>query len=154
MSNFVYNKAKEKFLGKLLDWGVGPLGDTFKAVLLTNAYTPSVNHTSLSDVPVAARIGTSAALIGKNLTNGVASANPASFTGLPTSVGANIRYIVIIKQNTGDTDAQSFLIAFMDTATGITTGLPVTQSIATIEWALDSESGLASPNNRRLIFSI
>lgn len=154
MSNFLYNKAKEKFLSKQLDWGTGSSGDTFKAVLLTNSYTPSASHLSLLDVPSAARIGISAALVGKSVTDGVASANPASFTGLSTSSGANIRYIAIIKQNSGDTEAQSYLIAFIDTATGITTGLPVTQSTATIEWALDSSSELESPNNKRLIFKL
>lgn len=147
MSNFIYNKAKERFLSS---W----LTDTHKAVLITNAYTPLASHESLADIPVAARIGISAALAGKAATNGVASANPASFTGLSTSTGLNIRYIAIIKQNVGDTEAQSYLIAFIDTATGITTGLPVTQSTATIEWALDSESALASPNNKRLIFKL
>lgn len=147
MSNFVYNKAKEIFLSS---W----LTDTFKAVLITNAYTPLVSHQSLADIPAAARIGISSALAGKSITNGVASANPASFTGLSTSTGLNIRYIAIIKQNTGDSESQSYLIAFIDTATGITTGLPVTQSTATIEWALDPDSNLASPNNKRLIFKL
>lgn len=154
MSNFVYNKAKEKFLSGQLNWGTGALGDTFKAVLLTNAYTPSANHSTLNDIPTAARIGTSSPLLGKSVTDGVASANPASFSGLSTTMGYNIRYIAIVKQNTGETDSQSSLIAFIDTATGITSGLPVTQSTATIEWALDSESQLASPNNKRLIFKL
>ncbi|MFN4975276.1 MAG: hypothetical protein ACK5GV_08535 [Bacteroidota bacterium] len=147
MANFIYNKAKERFLSS---W----LTDTFKAVLITNAYTPSVNHESLADIPAAARIGISAALAGKSTTGGVASANPASFTDLSTSTGLNIRYIAIIKQNVGDTEAQSYLIAFIDTATGITTGLPVSQPTATVEWALDAESNLASPNNKRLIFKL
>jgi hypothetical protein len=148
MSNFVYNKAKEKFLSGQLNWGTGGLGDTFKAVLISNAYTPSVNHVALSDIPSAARIGISAALAGKDVTNGVASANPASFSGLSTTSGLTIRYIAIIKQNAGDTEATSYLVAFIDTATGITTGLPVTQSTATIEWAPDQN------NNKKLIFKL
>jgi len=154
MSNFLYNKAKEKFLSAQLNWGTDSGGDTFKAVLLTNAYTPSATHTSLLDIPSSARIGISGALVGKSITDGIAAANPASFTGLPTSTGLNIRYIAIIKQNSGDSEAQSYLIAFIDTATGITTGIPVTQSTATIEWALDSGSQLNSPNNKRLIFKL
>ena len=150
MSNYIYDKAKEKFLNGDLSWGVGTAGDTFKAILLTSDYTPSKSHEFLSSIPVASRIGISSALAGKNITNGVASANPAEFTGLIT--GKSIRYIAIFKQNAGETDAQSPLIAFIDTATGITTGLPVTQSTATIEWALDSESQLSSPNNKRLVF--
>jgi len=152
MSNFIYNKAREKFLNGELSWGVGTAGDTFKAVLITSDYTPSQSHTHLSDIPSSARIGTSSDLTNKNVTSGVASANPASFTGLTT--GPSIRYIAIIKQNVGDTDATSDLIAFIDTATGITTGLPVTQSTATIEWTLDSTSQETSPNNKRLIFKL
>jgi hypothetical protein len=151
MSNYIYNKAKERFLNGQLSWGVNTSGDTFKAVLLTNAYVPSPNHVSLLDVPVASRIATSAPLTGKNVVNGIASANPASFTNL-TANGANIRYIVIIKQNTGDSESISYLVAFIDTATGITTGLPVTQTSATIEWAIDPDT--AAPNNKRLIFKL
>lgn len=154
MSNYIYNKAKERFLGKQLDWGVGTGGDTFKVLLLTSAYVPSPNHSSLSDIPLATRIGVSAPLAGKNITDGVASANPATFTDLP--LGNSIRYLVIFKQNgigqTLEIEANSYLIAFIDTADGITSGLAVTQPNATIEWALDST--LTSPNNKRLVFKL
>lgn len=153
MSNFVYDKAREKFLNGEISWGVGSGGDTFKAILLTSDYVANqATHTNLTHIPEIARIGISSALSNKNITAGVASANPASFTGLP--LNKTIRYIVIIKQNTGATEAQTDLIAYIDTATGITTGIPTTLSTATIEWVLDAQSVLTPPNNKRLIFKL
>jgi hypothetical protein len=149
MPNFLYAKAKEKFLNGQLSWGVGTGGDTFKAMLLSEDYVfDKVNHTTLANVPTSARLGTSSALTNKNVTSGVASANPVTFTNLPLS--KSIKAILIIKQNAGATDSQTDLIAYIDTATGLTTGLPITVSTATIEWGNDT----SNPPQKRLIFEL
>lgn len=149
MSNFIYDKAKEKFLSGQLNWGVGSAGDTFKAMLLNSTYIANqATHTSLVDIPQSSRLGISANLTNKNVTSGIASANPATFTNLPLS--ATIKSIVIFKQNNEDTESQSQLVAYIDTATGITNGLPITLSTATIDWALDT----SSPPQKRWIFKL
>ncbi|CAB4141177.1 hypothetical protein UFOVP410_16 [uncultured Caudovirales phage] len=153
MSNFVYDKAKEKFLNGELSWGTSTGGDVFKVMLLTKDYTPNKStHTNLTHIPQSSRIATSGALTNKSVTSGVASANPITFTNL--SLGKVIRSILIIKQNSGATESQTDLIAYIDTATGITTGLPISISTATIEWQLDPQSVLNPPNNKRLIFKL
>lgn len=139
MPNFLYDKAREKWLNGQIAWGVGTGGDTFKALLVTDEYVPNIStHISLANIPQSARLGISSALTNKNITSGVASANPVNFTDLP--LAKSISAIVIVRQNAGATDAQTDLIAYIDTATGLTTGLPITVSTATIEWGNDSST--------------
>lgn len=153
MPNFVYDKAREKFLNGELSWGVGSGGDIFKAVLLTKDYTPNKStHTNFTHVPTNSRIAISGALVNKGVSAGVASANPITFTN--ATLGRVIRSILIIKQSAGATDAQTDLIAYIDTAIGITTGLPISISTVTIDWELDPSSVLTHPNNKRLIFRL
>jgi hypothetical protein len=115
MSNALYDKGREGFLAGAIDWNT----DVIKAVLIDAAdYTVDLaNHQFLSDIPLAARVATSAALTGKTLANGVADANDLTFpavSGDPTEA-------LVIYQDT-DTAGTSRLIAYIDTATG----LPVT----------------------------
>jgi hypothetical protein len=115
MSNALYDKGREGFLAGAIDWNT----DVIKAVLIDAAdYTVDLaNHQFLSDIPLAARVATSAALTGKMLANGVADANDLTFpavSGDPTEA-------LVIYQDT-DTAGTSRLIAYIDTATG----LPVT----------------------------
>jgi hypothetical protein len=125
MTNALYTKAREGFLGGDIDWD----GDAIKVVLVdTNDYTPNIEvDDTLSDIPVAARVATSGNLTSKTISNGVADAADvtlASVTGDPAEA-------LVIYQDTGD-PATARLIAFIDEATG----LPVTPdgSDVTITW--------------------
>lgn len=127
MTNALYDKGKEA----LLDGGINWLSDTIKAVLIDTAlYTVNLTtHQYLSDIPVGARVATSAAFTGKTSTGGVADAADAVFAAVTGAVcGA-----VAIYKDTG-VDATSQLIAYFDTMTG----LPVTPNGGTINVVWDN----------------
>jgi hypothetical protein len=141
MANFVYDKAREKFLNGDISW----TRDTFKVILLNSSYVASKDHQTLIDVPTGSRIALSTALVNKTVTNGVASADPKIVADVPS--GRVIKSLIIVKQNTLATDAQSELIAYIDTASGISgtnnSGLTTTGANVTINW---SGSAGAVPN--------
>ena len=114
MANFIYDAAREDFLGGSLSWS----SDDIRVILIDAAdYTASAAHTSLSDVPAAARVATSGALTSKTITGGVADAADVTFS----SVTGDQSEAILIYQHTGS-DSSSVLIAYIDTATN----LPVT----------------------------
>jgi len=133
MANFVYDKAREKFLNGDISW----TRDTFKVILLNSSYVASKDHQTLIDVPTGSRIALSTALVNKTVTNGVASADPKIVADVPS--GRVIKSLIIVKQNTLATDAQSELIAYIDTASGISgtnnSGLTTTGANVTINWS-------------------
>lgn len=110
MANQLYPKAKEDFLGALLDMDT----DTIKIVLVdTDVYTFSSAHEDLADVAAGSRVAT-ATLAGKTITGGVFDANDATFTAV---TGANCEALIIYKDS--GAEATSRLIAYIDTATGL-----------------------------------
>ncbi len=113
MANSLYGKAREKFAQAALNWNTSPI----KVVLVdTGAYTPSIDvHEFLSDIPAGARIATSPALTGKTSILGECDADDVTVVGV---AGATIEAAVIIA-DTG-VATTSALIAFIDTATGLT----------------------------------
>lgn len=115
MSNALYDLGREGFLGADIDWDL----DNIKAVLVdTGAYTVNLaTHQFLSDIPVGARIATSANLSAKTKAAGVADAGDVTFSAVS---GVSVEAVVLY-QDTG-VEATSRLIAYIDTATG----LPVT----------------------------
>lgn len=126
MANALYDKGRQGFLEGSIDWDT----DVIKAVLIDTAdYTVNLaTHQFLSDIPVAARVATSAALTGKTVASGVAdAANPT----LPAVTGDPAEALVIY-QDTG-AEGTSRLIAYIDTATG----LPVTPNGGDINVAWD-----------------
>lgn len=129
MANFIYDKAREKFLTGAINW----TSDTIKAVLVdTAAYTPApTTHEFLSDIPSGDRIATSSAFTTKTATAGVADADNVTW---PTVTGDPSEALVIIK-DTGSA-ATSPLIAYIDTATG----LPVTPNGGDITVTWDNGS--------------
>lgn len=110
MSNQLYPKAKEDFLGASLNLS----SNTIKILLIdTGVYTFSSGHTSRANVPNTAVVST-ATLANKTITSGVFDADDATFT---TVTGANCEALIIMH----DTGVQSTsrLIAYIDTATGL-----------------------------------
>jgi hypothetical protein len=116
MANALFPKWKEALLQGSSD---STLNGTVKAVLVDLAdYTYSAAHDFLDDVPVAARVATSAALASKTYTDGLFDAANASFT----AVTGDISEAVVLFIDTG-VASTSRLVAFFDTGV---TGLPVT----------------------------
>lgn len=115
MANALYAAGKQALLTAGINW----TSDDIRVVLVDSAdYTVNLaTHDNLDDIPVAARVATSAALTGKSATGGVADAADVTYTSV---TGDSIEAAVIYK-HTG-VESTSTLIAYIDTATG----LPVT----------------------------
>lgn len=117
MANFLYDKAREKFLKGELSWS----NDDIKVVLVSSAYTPVQNeHTSLANIPSNARVAISGNLTSKTTLNGVAGAGDVVFSAVP--VDKQVQAFVIYKDNAIN-EADKQLIAYIDTASG---ALPTT----------------------------
>lgn len=120
MANALYDAAREKFLTAQLDWTVVAI----KALLVdTGAYTVNLaTDLSLANIAAGARIATSGNLTTKTATGGAADADNVTFLAVPVGTGgAAAVEAIVLCTNTG-TDATSYLIAYIDTATG----LPIT----------------------------
>lgn len=115
MANALYAAGKQALLTAGINW----TSDDIRVVLVDSAdYTVDLaTHDNLDDIPVAARVATSAALTGMSATGGVADAADVTYTSV---TGDSIEAAVIYK-HTG-VESTSTLIAYIDTATG----LPVT----------------------------
>lgn len=125
MADTVYEWGMTALASGDIDW----LVDDIKVALVDAAdYTvDAVNDQYLSDIPGAAIVATSAALTGKAVTSGVATADDASFT----SVSGDVAEALVVYQSTG-VSATSRLITYIDSATG----LPITPTggDVTVEW--------------------
>jgi hypothetical protein len=127
MSNALYDKGREKFLGPAtgqINWA----NDTIKIALATTSYTPNLSTDDGYDTVSPYTVGIAQALASKTTAAGVADGADVTFSSV--AAGATVRYIVIFK-DTG-TPSTSPLIALIDTATG----LPVTTNNGdiTIQW--------------------
>jgi hypothetical protein len=134
MANFIYDKARQKFLNGEISWA----SDTIKVALVNSGYISNQNsHTSLNDIKnssgVSSIIGISNQLNGKTSIDGVASANSITLEGIES--GHSIKSLIIFRENQNQT---TDLIAFIDTASGIDGGLMTTGNNITISWSSDS----------------
>lgn len=119
MANALYDNAREGFLVGRFNWGTGAGGDVFKAILVdTGAYTVNLSsHQYKSSIAGGAIIAGPVTLAGKATTSGAADADDVTFSAV---TGTSIEAIVIYRFVTNDADSD--LIAYIDTATG----LPIT----------------------------
>ncbi len=125
MANALYDLGREKFLNGQIDW----TDDDIKVLIVDAAdYTPNLVTDEFRD-DIATVQATSANLVGKTTTLGVADATDVTF---PTVSGSQSEFLVIFF-DTG-TPATSPLIALIDTATG----LPVTPDGGDITVTWDS----------------
>lgn len=124
MSNQLFDKGREGFLGAEIDWDAAVI-----KVALVRTYTSTsitTAHSVMSDVTAIGTVAaTSPALANKTKTLGVADGDDSLFTAV--GVGAAIPTVIVYQSSaaTGGADVASSLqrlIAFIDTATG----LPVT----------------------------
>jgi hypothetical protein len=111
MSNLVYPLA----LAKFLQAGINMSSGSIKAVAVDTAdYAYSATHAALSDIPSGARVGTSSALTNKTFTGGVFDADDTYF---PSVTGDEFEAIILYIDS--GTESTSYLIAYIDTATGL-----------------------------------
>lgn len=133
MTNQLFGPGREGFLDGSIDWNTG----TIKCSLL-RGYTVNSTHKFLSDVTGASGVlVATAVLTTPTVTNGVASADPVTFTSVPTGVACNALLIYQSSAPTGGADLATTaqrLIAFIDTATNI----PVTPNGGNINIAWDT----------------
>lgn len=139
MANALYDKGRNHFaMGDILWKATG--GSVIRAFLVDSLdYTVDLaNHEFLSSVPVAGRVGGTAGGTAYNsgiqltLLDPVAGVCDANDITFPAVTGDQSEYILIYKMGTSDAD--SLLIALIDTATG----LPVTPSGGDILVAWDN----------------
>jgi hypothetical protein len=127
MANGLYDAGREAFLDGGISWST----DDIKVMLVdTNDYVADLAVDDfLNDIPVAARVATSANLSSKTVTDGVADAADVTFT----AVSGDESEALVIYHDTG-VESTSTLIAYIDTATG----LPVTPNGGDITITWDS----------------
>jgi hypothetical protein len=124
--NRLYDKGRNAFARGEIQWKVG--GSTIRIMLVDSALyiVDYANDEFLSSIPVGARVGDNgntgynqgALVTLLNPTAGICDAADTTILAVPP--GGPYEYIVIYKQGTSDADSQ--LIALLDTATN----LPVT----------------------------
>jgi hypothetical protein len=116
MANALFDSARGHFLDANIDW----TADNIRLVLVDHGVdTPSVSSDDfLDDIAAGARVATSGNFTSKTSTAGVADAADVT---LSTVSGASVESIVIY-DDTPASESAKYLIAFIDTATG----LPVT----------------------------
>jgi hypothetical protein len=135
MADFMYPSIKEKMLSGQFNW----LSDSIVAILVASGkYTPSVNHASLLDLPVTARVATSDVLTGRTVVNNVVDADDYLFSNVS---GPQVA-AVVLAVNSG-TEATSWLIAYLDKGVS---GLPFNPS--------DGPAQLAWDNGANKIFAL
>lgn len=125
MANFVYDKARQRFL----EGGIAWLTDTIKVQLvdIANYTAAQATHQFLSDLPANARVSGPQTLGSKTSTNGNADGGDLAFPAVGPA-GTSIEAFVIYK-DTG-TEATSPLIAYIDTAANAS--LPIIANGGTI----------------------
>lgn len=116
MANAIYPIWKQELMQGTS--GTALTGNVRAILIDTNDYTYSATHDTLDDIPVAARVATSANLTTKTYANGLFDADNANFT----AVTGDISEAVVLYLHTG-VESTSRLIAYFDTGV---TGLPVT----------------------------
>jgi hypothetical protein len=132
MANFIYDKAREKFLSGELSWKNDTSG-VIKVALVNNRYVPDQSQDiTLNDINTLGQaIIADASLQNLTVTNGIAGADPITIQNVDS--GNSIKYIVLYKHN--NSNNQTTLIAFIDTAQGIDNGLTTDGRDIKIVWS-------------------
>lgn len=121
MANALYTGAKTAFL----NGNVIMLTHDIRVICVDLAdYTYSVSHTTLADIPSAARVAVSGAMTGKTAVNGVFD---ASNTAIPGVTGDEFEALALYR-HTGAESAP--LIAFIDV---FTAGAPLTPNGGSVD---------------------
>lgn len=138
MANAWYDGGLNEFAKGNVVW-LASGGSTIEAIMVDSGYTFSAAHTTLSDVPSAARHtndgGSAVALtLIDAASGGVLDANDISFTGL-SSAPAYVAIIVYKRISAGD--ANTRLLLYIDTGTS---GLPTSAGATQVNIVWDNGS--------------
>ena len=115
MANFMYPSFKTRLLTKQFGWTTD---DVIVVLVAAGLYTPSINHATLLDVPVSARVASSGTLTGKTVSVNVVDADDYLFT---TVSGPVVSAALLVASGTDD--ASSYLICHLDDCVS---GIPFT----------------------------
>lgn len=127
MANFLYTNAKYLMLTGQFDW----VNDPITVVLVASGqYEPSVNHATLLDIPVSARVAVSGTLSGRTVSSNVVDADNYLFASVS---GPTVSSAVLVV-NSG-TEASSWLLCHLDDAI---TGLPFNPTTGTVQLTWDN----------------
>lgn len=122
MANFMYPSIKTRMLTGQFNW----TGDDVVVVLIaTGQYVPSINHTSLLDVPASARVATSDVLTGRTVDVNVVDADDYLYTYV---AGPQVDSVLLVSKGTND--ATSWLICHLDETV---VGLPFAPSAGPVQ---------------------
>ena len=129
MASFVYDKARESFLG-IASGSINWLNDTIKATLVSSSYVPDAANHQYVDPSLWAHTGSwsGQVLTGKTGTSGEAGASNVTFLAVPAPY--TINYVALYKESGNNSKSQWQLIALLDSNN--VTGLPLTGSGADI----------------------
>jgi len=127
MANYIYNKAKQKFLEARISWET----DFIRCVLVdTSAYTFNAGHEFLSSIPPNARIAVSPRFVNVSTEDGIAKADPVI---LPNVTGNNVEAIVVYKESFNPLTAP--LIVYIDDWQQAATPIELNGITVTISWS-------------------
>lgn len=131
MASFLYNKAKEGFLGGTNEADL--IGDKIGVALVGNGYVAAASHSTMTNVGTSvvktAYFTTSTSVTGAStgltITDGIFDGPDITISSV-TATGQTINAIVIFEQNATDqtnpTHTSSKLIAYID---NVSSGLPI-----------------------------
>lgn len=128
MANFVYGKAKES----LFKGQINLVANQLKVLLIDNSlYSPSASSDAyVSDVPVLAIKGRSNAVQNISFNIGTIDADDIVITNYSGQA-----FSALIGYQVGSSDADSRLIFYVDTATGLPFGGSSSSTDVTISWS-------------------
>lgn len=116
MANTLYNTARKQFLEAQINWDTNDI----RCMLVdTSEYTFNAADVTIAEITPAARIGSPVNMVTSTTDDGAADANDVTFSSV--TAGDQVGAIAIYKSY-GATEADTVLIAWLDTATG----LPIT----------------------------
>lgn len=129
MAATLYNKGREAFATKLIDW----VNDDIRLMLVATTggtpYTFAITDQFLTSVPAGARVATmSASLANKTATNGILDADDPAALTLTGTAGGILYYL-----HTG-VDGTARLLIWDDASTG----LPITSAGGTVPFTFDN----------------
>jgi hypothetical protein len=146
MANVVYNTAK----AKLMDGSIDLDTDTIRCALVTSAYSVDIDtHSAWSQIsaneiaPSAGYTAEGFAITAKSVAVDTTN-DRAYFDGSDaawTSIGSAYAKAAVLVKDSG-TAATSWLIAYIDTATGATFPVTLSGGDYTIQWAPTSSGGI------------
>lgn len=127
MANTIYPKGRQAFARGQIDWDA----DDIRVVLLDATYAYDPAHDFLSDIGGGSIVATSAALTGKDSTDGIID---AADVVIPTVSGDTITQVAVYK-NTGTAGTSPLILYFDQTAASVLITLAPDGTGVRVRWS-------------------